>query len=248
VFHLKINKEPVKKLEILYGAHKISFSLIYKDRRTIKISVNPDRQVEVTAPRGAPVEKIIEKVRKRAGWILKQKNYFSSFYPGETAGKYLSGETHRYLGRQYRLKILPANKNNVKLIGKYILIHSRHKDDGNYNKKLLYEWYKKKAENTFKRLLDEHFPKVRKYGIQCPLVKVKWMKSRWGSCKYEKNKILFNTQLIKAPSHCVAYVIVHELCHLKYPHHNKEFYNFLDLVMPDWQERKKKLEKVLSSQ
>jgi predicted metal-dependent hydrolase len=233
-----------KEFEIKYGPNKITFSLALTQRKTIGISVNPDQSVTVSAPLQADLEKVLRKVKKRAAWILKQKNYFSSFNPMETAGKYLSGETHRYLGRQYRLKISTADKNEVKLKGRYILIHSQDKNNGDYNKKLLYGWYKEHAEKKFEELAGNLHSKLKKYDIEWPSIQLKRMKSRWGSCHPAKNKIILNTDLIKAPSHCVEYVIAHELCHLKYPYHSKEFYNLLSFVIPDWQERKKRLEKV----
>jgi predicted metal-dependent hydrolase len=233
-----------KKYSIQYGAHNINFSLLLKERKTIGIHVKPDRSVTVTAPLHADIQKVLEKVKKRAPWILKQDRYFSSFNPMETAGKFISGETHRYLGRQYRLKILQAEKNDVKLKGGYIYIFSRSRDNGHYNKKLLFRWYREHAVKKFADIVDLYLKKLKKYGIPRPVVQVKQMKSRWGSCLPRKNKILLNTQLIKAPSQCAAYVIVHELCHLKFPHHDRDFYHLLSLVMPDWEERKKKLDRV----
>jgi hypothetical protein len=69
------------------------------------------------------------------------------------------------------------------------------------------------------------------------------MKKRWGSCS-GKNTILFNPELVKAPGHCIEYVVVHELCHLVYPHHNRKFYSLLTYILPDWECRKARLEKV----
>jgi predicted metal-dependent hydrolase len=237
-------KQMKKKFEVKYGAHRIVFSLAFSERKRVRISVKPDQSVTVTAPLHADHEKVMEKVKKRAAWILKQINYFSSFDPMETAGKYLSGETHRYLGRQYRLKIFADEKNKVKLKGRYILICSRDRNNGDYNKKLLYGWYKEHAEKKFEELAGSLYRKLKKYDVAWPSIQLKRMKSRWGSCHPAKNKIILNTDLIKAPSHCVEYVIAHELCHLKYPYHGKEFYNLLSFVMPDWQVRKKRLENV----
>ena len=69
------------------------------------------------------------------------------------------------------------------------------------------------------------------------------MKSRWGSCNTSKKQVLLNTELIKAPTHGIEYVIMHELCHLKHPNHDNKFYGFLNIVMPDWKQRKERLEK-----
>jgi predicted metal-dependent hydrolase len=70
------------------------------------------------------------------------------------------------------------------------------------------------------------------------------MTKRWGSCT-KGGLILLNPELVKAPVYCMDYVIAHELCHLKYHDHSKNFYKLLNKYMPDWEKRKKKLERVM---
>jgi predicted metal-dependent hydrolase len=230
---------------IAYGEKKICFSLEQKPRKAVKISVMPDMSVSVSAPQNSSVDKILRKVQKRAPWIIKQINYFESFMPTEPPKKYISGETHYYYGRQYRLKVIKANRQEVKLKGKYIYVFSRRPDSRHRTKRLLYEWYRQRAVRMFAVIAGRCHEKMEKYGIKLPVIDVKIMKSRWGSCVYSKGRIGLNTELIKAPSHCIEYVIVHEMCHLKYPNHTKNFYSFLSLVLPEWQKRKARLERVV---
>ena len=231
------------KSTIDYGEKTIEFDIEFKDRKAIKISVLPEMKVLVSAPSSLSIEQINSKVKRKSSWILKNLDYFNSFLPKEAPREYVSGETHCYLGRQYRLKIIDSNQNDVKLKGKFIFISTKNKDSFETKKKLLNEWYKQHAQKRFLLLIDKSYEKLRKYNILKPNFKLRFMKSRWGSCSPKKNSILLNTYLIKAPSHCIEYVIMHELCHLKYPHHNNQFYNFLSLLMPDWKLRKKQLEK-----
>lgn len=231
------------KSKITYGQKTIEFDIEFKERKAIKINVLPEMKVFVSAPASLSIEQINNKVKRRSSWILKNLEYFNSFLPQETPREYVSGETHRYLGRQYRLKIISSEKNDVKLKGKYIYIFTKNKDSFKLKKNLLDRWYKKHAQKRFTLLIDKSYEKLRKYNISKPDFKIRFMKSRWGSCSPRNNSILLNTYLIKAPSHCIEYVIMHELCHLKYPLHNNQFYNFLTLVMPDWKIRKQRLEK-----
>ncbi len=232
----------MKECQVEYGEHEISFSLERKARKSLKIDVLPNLTVVVIAPVNVPLKDICEKVRKRASWILKQQEYFKGFLPKDPPRKYISGETHRYMGRQYRLKILPAERNEVKLKGAYITIWSRERDNPDHNKRLLYKWYREHAERKYSEIIAACLERLRRYGVRNPIVEIKIMKSRWGSCVSEKGKILLNTELIKAPSHGIEYVIMHELCHLKFPNHDKRFYELLGLIMPDWRERKERLE------
>ena len=87
---------------IRYGEHRIDFSIMRRDRTTLEIAVEPDASVVVAAPRDAQLAAIEEKVRKRAAWIQRQQRYFIQFLPRTPDRQYVAGETHLYLGRQYR--------------------------------------------------------------------------------------------------------------------------------------------------
>lgn len=230
-------------LAITYGKHKINFLLELKKRKHLRISVKPDNSVFVSAPIGCAIKDIKRKLLSRVTWIIKQQEYFSNFFPKITPRTYTSGETHFYLGRQYRLKIVPVERQDVILKGKFIYIYTTNKESSAMNKELLYSWYKNKAHERFNQTLDQCMEKVGKYAVKRPNITIRLMKSRWGSCSFLKNSILLNTELIKAPTHSIEYVIMHELCHFKYQKHNAHFYHFLRLVMPDWEKRKARLEK-----
>lgn len=234
----------MRKYEVTYGNRTIVFSLERRARKTMEIRVLPDMSVMVIAPDKADITDIKKRVEKRGAWILKNQNFFLDFIPQEPPRKFVSGETHRYLGKQYRLKIIRNVENDVKLRGQYITILSTKHDDREYNEKLLYKWYREHAVDKFNNVIDSHLKKLRKYGISRPNVDIKKMKKRWGSCVAGKNKILLNIEMIRAPSYCIEYVVMHEMCHLKHPNHDNNFYDFLTLVMPDWRERKGRLEKV----
>lgn len=225
------------------GNKTIDYILTRKDRKHIRINVLPDKSVEVIAPTNAQLDDIFYRLRKKASWILKQQRYFDQFHPFEPDKEYVSGETHKYLGRQYRLKLSVANANSVKLKGKYLIVNTQDKKDSELTKKLLNQWYREHALDKFSAYIDKYLDKLSKYNIVKPKLTIRKMKSRWGSCNAKNNHVLLNLELIKAPTHCIEYVIMHELCHLKYPKHTKEFYNFLTMIMPDWEERKLRLEK-----
>ncbi len=97
---------------VLFGGERIVFRLRRTSRRTLAITVQPDLGVLVTAPRKAALETVLGKVRSRAGWIKRQQRFFGEFLPQTPTRRYLSGETHRYLGRQYRLKVVEAGESS----------------------------------------------------------------------------------------------------------------------------------------
>jgi len=210
----------------------------------MKINVHPDLSVEVIAPLEIEKELIYKRITKRAGWIYKQLEFFKTFLPKNAERQYISGETHLYLGRQYRLKVVKAEKNSVKIILPYIYIYTSNPENQELKEKLLNKWYRKQAKKKIAIIADNLIKKLLKYEIQPPQITYRKMKSRWGSCTHINQRVIFNTDLVKAPSHCIEYVVMHELCHLKHRFHDKAFYNFLTLVLPDWEGRKRRLEMV----
>jgi predicted metal-dependent hydrolase len=85
-------------------------------------------------------------------------------------------------------------------------------------------------------------PHFERLGHSLPKVVVRQMRSRWGSCT-ARGKITLNLKLVMVPRQLIDYVIVHELCHLAEHNHSKGFYTLLSRVMPDWEERREKLER-----
>lgn len=235
------------KYSVNYGIHEIEFELELAKRKTIQITVNPDSMVSVKAPEEKSIDDVLQRVKKRASWILKQKRYFSFYKPIMPERKYISGESHKYLGKQYRLKFVKSPENQVKLQNGYLKVYTQDKSDIESTKLLLDEWYLIHAKIKFQQRLDLCYKKIKKHNIgNVPKLQIRKMSKRWGSCTSDK-RIILNLELIKAPSHCIDYVIMHELCHLKHRNHNADFFYLLFQIMPDWEKRKEKLEKVVFS-
>lgn len=229
---------------IKHGNRRINFAVTFADKKSLSITVYPDQTVVVRAPAKKSINEINDRVKKRAPWIVKQLDYFERFQPLPPGRKYVSGETHLYLGRQYRLKVIHGNPETVKLIGRYFWIKTITPNDSARVKELLQKWYRAHAMELISKKLEDLMHKARKAKIPEPDVKFRRMEKRWGSCTKSGN-ILLNTELVKAPIHCIDYVIAHELCHLKYKNHSPSFWRLLSCIMPDWEIRKQRLEEVL---
>lgn len=227
-----------------FGRKKIEIFLSYRKRKNLKISVFPDQKVTVEAPNNRKFDDILTRVRRRAPWILKQQTYFERFQPLPTKRNYISGETHYYLGKQYRLKVIKQNNNGVKLRGQYFYIYSNNRNNTKKTENLLNNWYYVHGKNIFSQRFELCFDIAKKYKIPLPKLRFRKMLKRWGSCT-RNGTITLNYELVKAPVHHIDYVIMHELCHLKIPSHNKQFMTLLSKCMPDWEWRKKRLEKVM---
>ena len=226
---------------IQYGATIIDYDIDFAQRKTLSICVNPDSSVCLRAPIDATLEQIQQKVHKRASWILKQKRFFESFGTSTTKRQYISGESHLYLGRQYMLRVKESNVNAVHYQNNIIEIECRHKKDAGI---LLQTWYRQRANIKFQEYAQPIIEQFSVYGVKPQSLSIKKMDKRWGYCTIDGH-ITLNPRLICAPRCCIEYVITHELCHLIYRSHNKEFYALLTKEMPHWEKWKNKLERIL---
>jgi predicted metal-dependent hydrolase len=233
---------------IAYGTETIRYRIVKrKRRRTLGIEVHPDGTVLALRPTGCSDEQVAAKVNKRASWISRKLQYFQQFTHASPTRHYLSGESHRFLGRQYRLRILgTGNGSNPKVTvtRNEILVQAHIRPNPMETRRLLESWYLRQAKNVFASLLDENFSQFQKHGHERPKLTVRSMQTRWGSLS-ESGQMTLNPRLMQAPKPCIEYVIVHELCHLMHKDHSPEFWYLLSKVMPDWQERKQKLEESL---
>jgi len=229
------------RYSVVYGRKTIDFSLFNCDRKTIEIAVHPDSTVIVRAPVQSDIAIIEKKILKRARWIIRQLNYFKQFNPKTPERCYVNGETHLYLGKQYRLKLIEGRDNSVKLSRGFFHITCRNQPTPDTARKLLNQWYLERAQLQFAESMDRCWEKSYALGIGKPKLFIKRMQKRWGSLS-DKGAVTLNTDLIRAPKECIDYVVTHELCHLKYHDHSSEFYKLLDSVMPGWEKIKHKLE------
>lgn len=228
---------------IVFGTETIVYEIRFlSTRRTLGIEVHPDLSVVVRAPADCDPETILARVDKRASWISKQLINFQRYSPRTPARQYVSGETHLYLGRQYRLKVVAGESASVKMNRGHLVLTLPGEADPGRVKALLHRWYLDHARHVFTDVLDEFLRRFK--GHQRPRLIVRAMQSRWGSLS-QGGTMTLNGNLVRAPRACIEYVVSHELCHLKHRDHDAKFFRLLGQVMPDWEKRKQRLESAL---
>lgn len=226
-----------------YGRDAIRYEVRFlASRQTLTIEVHPDSRVLVRAPFGCPEALIAERVQKRAGWISRQLAEFERYRPRTPARQYLNGESHLYLGRQYRLKLIRDEPAGVKLARGQLLVSLPGDADPARVKALLHRWYLHRARAVFSQVLFASLLQFK--GVAPPRLIVRAMQSRWGSLS-RAGTMTLNVKLVRAPRACIEYVVVHELCHLKHASHNARFFALLSRMMPGWEQRKQRLEAAL---
>lgn len=229
--------------QFTYGGETVAYEVVHAaGRRTLSIEVHPDGRVLVRAPLDCAHALVAERVERRAGWISRQLSEFESYRPRTPARQFLSGESHLYLGRQYRLKVQEADVNGVKLTRGQLIVDVSGEASPERVKVLLHRWYLNRARAVFGEVLDVSMGNFN--NVAPPHLFVRAMRSRWGSLS-TGGRMTLNAHLVRAPRPCIEYVVTHELCHLTHRDHSAQFFRLLGQVMPDWERRKQRLEAAL---
>ncbi len=103
-----------------------------------------------------------------------------------------------------------------------------------------YEIFLQNELNWYLKSSVENYSKIMQ--VEPSSITIKKLKAIWGSCDF-KNNLKFNSSLAKFPREIIDYVVVHELAHIKYKHHQKPFWDFVEFAMPDYKQRRQKLKK-----
>lgn len=231
--------------QLHYGRQSIDFTVIRRKRRTLAISVLPNTSVEVVAPVTASEADIIKKVRKRASWVCRQIRDFRQYLPRTPKRRYVAGETHLYLGRRYRLKIIRDQSAAVKVKRGFIEVHTASTNSAVVQDQLQ-RWQRDRASECFRARLEaclQKFPHPGKFRPEGLIIRE--MDTRWGSMSVS-GRLMLNRALLQAAVSEIDYVITHELCHRIHHHHGRAFFDLLSSVMPDWKKRKRSLERRLA--
>ena len=185
--------------KIIFGSHEIVFRVKFANRKTLGIKVYPAGNVEVLAPIDTTIAAIEQRVYRRAQWILRQQNYFKELGERSPDKRFISGESHYYLGRQFLLRVEEGKPNSVRYKGRYFEVICTPKSKA---KELMKEWYRIHAKCKFAEYAEPIIARFEKYGVTPTSLYIQEMENRWGSCT-PKGKIILNTRLIMAPRPCL---------------------------------------------
>lgn len=211
-------------------------------QKAVAITVEPSGAVTGAAPTTAAVERIEQMLVRRRSWIRNCVQRGLSLPPASPPREWVNGETHRYLGRQYRLKIKQGSQPGVRLTGRYFHVDVPDPTDRAPVGQHMDRWYLDHARDVFKRRLDLLVRSTPRFRLHTPPpLLVRRLRKRWGSCS-PQGRILMNVDAVKLPAGCIDYLLVHELCHLRVPHHGPEFWRYLASCMPDWERWRMRLD------
>jgi len=210
-----------------------------KGTKNLRISIKGDGKVTVTVPYGIPEFAARSFVRSKIDWIKKNQK------------PKLIIENRSHIGKSHRLIIKPsyASRHSTKVTETEILVNLPVEIEQTSSKgqKIIKKACDKALLYEAETLLPQRLKQMgQKTGIVYNSCRIKKLKSRWGSCDSDKN-ITLNTYLIQLDWKLIDYVIFHELAHTHYPHHQNDFWNFVNKLCPDYIDLRKELKEMPTS-
>ncbi|WP_410497693.1 M48 family metallopeptidase [Chitinibacter sp. S2-10] len=210
----------------------ITVDIYRKDIKNLHLGVYPPNgRVRVAAPLAVSDEAIRLAVIGKLGWIKRQRLKFQN-QPRQSARQMVSGETHYFMGKAYRLKVEASNHSQINLRGsRHLILNCKNDKTSEQKERILHDWYRAQLRTTVDVLLDKWLPVLNVSPSFCGIRK---MKTRWGSCNTKTARIWLNLELAKKSPQCIEYIVVHELIHLLERHHNERFMALMDLHLGNW--------------
>ena len=221
----------------------VEVKLLRKKIKNVHLKVFRSLDVVLSVPEHVQNEWINSFLSSRQKWIDNQITKYRKTSGFNNLLNIRNGSSTQFLGKDMRIYKEASLTNRVEIDEKKIYLFATDITDEELIQNIFSKWWRQTAETVYKQEVDYYYEAViRKYDIDKPQVTIRKMKTLWGSCTSQKNKITLNEYLLKANVRCIQYVVLHEMTHLLYPNHNSDFYNFLTVHMPDWKERKKQLD------
>jgi hypothetical protein len=204
--------------------------IILTRRKTVALIVQPNGRLIVRAPLRTSKKEIRLLVEKNAEWIKNKQEVVKSTVIPFVPRQFVAGEEFYYLGNPYPLEIVSTKHPALKLDGKFYLSKTVLPEA----RAVFERWYKGQALDVLTSRV-QHFASLN--GFRVTQVKVSSARTRWGSCS-ARGVLSFTWRLVMAPLPMIDYVVVHELIHLKVRNHSRQFWDQVNLLMPDYKERR----------
>lgn len=236
----KLMYESFGYYEQLLSRENIRLDLKRKVRKSLAIHILGGNNVEIRAPLKCSWQDIEQFLGQKVSWIRKTTRQLQA-EPPSPALNFTNGAEHLFLGYHRPLVLVRGKWTYTAIEGDNIVVCCAKPDREHLVRKHLYAWYRREAEHY----LPTRLVKINLLfddTVEVPKLFVGKMSASWGSCD-GKSKIRINSLIMREPLEAIDFVLAHELCHLRYFQHDKNFYGLLSEIMPDWRERERMLTK-----
>lgn len=235
-----IIKSELRKVKC--GIGTIEYTLTRKPVKNINLRIKPDGKIFVSANKHVTVKYIDEFVSSKQSFISRALEKYREINASKEKPRlYVSGEIFYILGKELKLDVLASDEEGVTLAESIIIMRVSDPDNFSEKEKLMNKWLKEFQGKIFTEICQKTHEIFQRYNLKYPTIKIRKMKTRWGSCNPHKGSITLNSKLIEVPKRCIEYVVVHEFAHFIHPNHSNKFYDFMTELMPDWKECRNQL-------
>ena len=233
----------MKKRTVSIASEEVEIDIVRSSRRTVALYVKPGGTLMIRAPWYVPLYSVMQFVREKSGWIIRQREKMKEQKPAVEARYVEDGSLVPFLGRNITVKVIPSARGRLEPDGDVLRVFLPGVPDPVRITAAVEAWYLSEAKNYFTQRTGElaerykdHLPAPRSVGVRK-------MKRRWGTCR-TNGAIWFNRELMKKDPALIDYVIIHELCHLVHHNHGREYYELLESIIPDYKQLRNKLRNI----
>lgn len=220
----------VNKKVVQCRKYPITYTLVTKQVKNINMRISSKGEVVVSANPFVPMDKIDDFVSSKVSWIVKHQKSMQ-----ERSQKSMIDDKHIVLfGNSLKIRKTTGKYNHVSYDKDTLFVQCKEQADP---EKVIRQFLDKLCKDVFLDIATLTFRSLSDYHLEFPDVKIRDMKSRWGSCTPAKNSITLNRKLIHYPFEFIEYVVLHEFVHFIQPNHSKAFYNIIENYMPDYKTR-----------
>jgi predicted metal-dependent hydrolase len=210
--------------------------ITFKPIKNLHLSVHPPKgRVTISSPEFYDLDKVKIYAATKWAWIKKEQQKFID-QQREEPRLFITQESHYFFGKRYLLKVLPAKRNYVDKKANKLYLYVKDVEDFDLKRRVLYRFYKKELNLQIQKYVTVY---LKEMNVEMPEFHIRVMKTKWGSCGSNNNRLFFNIELAKKPLDCIEYIVVHEMVHLLERNHNKNFIILMNKYLPNWRVQKK---------
>ncbi|MBP3539185.1 MAG: M48 family metallopeptidase [Oscillospiraceae bacterium] len=224
---------------IMIDGERVEYTLERKRVKNINLRIKPDGSIFVSAARGVPMAAIERMMLENAPYIVAHREKAAARM--ERLRDCADGRAVRLFGAVCLVEVRTGAKNAVEYSAGRVVISLRDVQDDELRQKTLDKWLRAQCVAAVTACCERVYPAFAARGVKWPEIRFRRMTSRWGSCQPTRGVLTFNTGLVHADAQCIEYVVAHEFCHFLHPDHSPAFHAELAALIPDWRERKKRL-------
>lgn len=224
---------------IMIDGERVEYTLERKRVKNINLRIKPDGSIYVSAARGVPMAAIERMMLENAPYVAAHRQKAAARM--ERLCDCADGRAVRLFGAVCPVEVRAGAKNAVEYSAGRVVISLRDVQDDELRQKTLDKWLRAQCVAAVTACCERVYPAFAARGVKWPEIRFRRMTSRWGSCQPPRGVLTFNTGLVHADAQCIEYVVAHEFCHFLHPDHSPAFHAELAALIPDWRERKKRL-------